>query len=114
LFTDGACEFVENNRLVTCGTILFPADNTAPQMFGFEIPVNICEWALAESKEQLVTEAELFPTRVALRVWKDHFRNSQTLIFIDSEPAKHCPIRGTSNVLTCANLVKSCYEIVEY
>jgi hypothetical protein len=114
LFTDGACEFVGDHRQVTCGAILFPADNTPPQMFGFEIPTHICkEWAHAENKEQLVTEAELFPTLIALRVWKNHFRNTRTLIFIDSEPAKHCLIRGTSKVMTCANLVKSCYELVD-
>ena len=114
LFTDGACEYVQNKRLVTCGALLFPADGSRPLMFGFEIPQDVSEtWASSSDKEQLVTEAELFPNLVALKCWKDHFAFRRSLFFVDSEPAKHCFIRGTSEVEACALLVKEFYNLVD-
>jgi hypothetical protein len=83
-------------------------------MFGFEVPHDICaEWAYEADKEQLVTEAELYPVVVASKLWKDHFTFRRALVFVDSEPAKHCLIRGTSNVETCAALVQRFYEEVD-
>jgi hypothetical protein len=114
LFTDGACEYTGAERTVTCGAILFPSDGSSPECFGFEVPKHISEsWALDADKDQLVTEAELLPVLIAFRYWRTHFEYSKSLVFVDSEPAKHCLIRGTSNVCTCAHIVKLFYQEID-
>ena len=114
LFTDGACEFVGNKRIATCGAILFPDNGDNPLCFGITIPDRMIDkWAREADKEQLVTEAELLPVLISLRCWRDYLAYSKCLIFVDSEPAKHCLIRGTSNVSTCADIVKLIYHEVD-
>jgi hypothetical protein len=114
LFTDGACEFFKGQRKVTCGAILFPADGSRPKFFGFEVPQHISDtWSTEADKEQLVTEAELFPTLIAVKQWKDCFSHRRSLFFLDSEPAKHSLVRGTSNISTCAQIVKEFYVQVD-
>jgi hypothetical protein len=114
VFTDGACEFVHGHRKVTCGALLFPADKSKPLCFGFEVPNRISdEWAYEADKEQLVTEAELFPAVIALKVWNHHFANRRALFFVDSEPAKNSLVRGTSNAETCAKIVREFYQLVD-
>ena len=114
VFTDGACEYQGSRRIVTCGAIMFPSDGSCPECFGFEVPTHISDtWAIEADKDQLVTEAELFPVLIAFRYWRTHFEHSKSLVFVDSEPAKHCLIRGTSNVSTCAHIVKLFYQEVD-
>jgi hypothetical protein len=114
LFTDGACEFLGDRRIVTCGAILFPCDGSNPLCFGFEIdPVVSNAWALEGQKEQLVTEAEIYPVLIAMKTWQSTLKECKPIIFVDSNPAKHCLVRGTSNVSTCAKLIKSIYEEID-
>jgi len=107
LFTDGACEFAEGNRLVTCGAILFdPRDSTA-HCFGVQIVGPILdEWSRG-GKSQLVTEAELLPLLLARLVWHDRLADVLSLNFVDSEPAKHSCVRGTSESPACADIVRA-------
>ena len=114
LFTDGACEFLEKDKVVSCGAICFPEGSAKPLMFGVQIPDRVCKhWSSVGNKEQLVTEAELIPAVIALQLWKQFFEHRRAIIFVDSEPAKHCLIRGTSNVETCAGITHQFYKLVD-
>jgi hypothetical protein len=114
LFTDGACEFLNQTKVVTCGAICFPGGATSPLMFGLQIPDRVCKhWSSVGDKDQLVTEAELIPAVIALQLWKQFFEHRRAIIFVDSEPAKHCLIRGTSNVETCASITHQFYKLVD-
>lgn len=110
IFTDGACEFCSQKRTVTCGAIIFFSTGSNPRAFGSEINDALCdEWTREENKSQLVTEAELLPTLLCLRLWSQQLRECKILFFIDSEPAKHSLIRGMSNTVSCSNIVRAFY-----
>ena len=110
LFTDGACEPVKNDptkrSLVTCGAVLLDRRDKTAQYFGVEITKDLTdEWFRITAKLQLVTEAELLPQLLARALWKDRIAGSKLLSFVDSEPAKFSLIRGTSDTVTCADIV---------
>ena len=110
LFTDGACEYVlkdlVNSALVTCGAVLLDRRDMSALVFGLEICHQLSDsWRVDSGKEQLVTEAELFPQLLARLEWRDRLINSNLICFVDSEPAKFSLIRGTSEAPTCADIV---------
>ena len=53
----------------------------------------------------MVTEAELLPQLIARRLWSDRLYKSKLISFVDSEPAKFALVRGSSDVLSCRNIV---------
>ena len=107
LFTDGACEFVKEERLVSCGALLYDPIDEALLFFGFRVNKRLeQEWA-ASGRNQLVTEAELLPQLVARRVWAARLRFSKVLSFLDSEPAKFCCVKGFSDTDTCNDIVRA-------
>ena len=110
LFTDGACEYVRAERVVTCGALLFdPADDTT-HIFGCRINETLCnEWA-ADGRQQLVTEAELLPCLLARRIWAKRLKHRCVLNFLDSEPAKFSFIRGVSDTVSCDLIVQAVHS----
>ena len=64
-------------------------------------------WEADNNKEQLVTEAELLPQLIARRLWPQRLYKSKLITFVDSEPAKFCLIRGTSDTASCRNIVSA-------
>ena len=94
--------------MVTCGAIIFYTHsngNIVSEAFGFVVNDQLVDRWLSSGKRQLVTEAELYAALTALAHWQAVLSNSRVLFFIDSEPAMHCLLRGTSQVDPCAELV---------
>jgi hypothetical protein len=110
LFTDGACEYgsetLGGRTLVTCGAVLLDRRDSTALQFGIEISTTLtADWRARSGKDQLVTEAELLPQLLARILWRDRLVNSNVICFVDSEPAKFSLIRGTSEAVTCAEIV---------
>ena len=107
LFSDGACEFCGPKRILTCGALLWDPRDSALLYFGFTINEALeAEWS-ASGRRQLVTEAELLPQLVARRLWASRLKCANLISFLDSEPAKFCCIKGSSDSPTCEDIVRA-------
>lgn len=107
LFSDGACEFALEIRLVTFGGLLYDPRDAALLYFG-DVVTDSLEREWSESgKAQLVTEAEIFPQLIARRLWRARLHGANVISFLDSEPAKFCCIKGSSDSESCSNIVRS-------
>ena len=108
LFSDGACEFPENkDRVVTCGALLFDPRDGGLLYFGFRINRTLeLEWSKS-GRRQLVTEAELLPQLISRRLWAKRLYKSNVICFLDSEPAKFCCIKGSSDTPSCEDIVRA-------
>ena len=113
LFTDGACEPLSEDeklggKLVTCAAVLLDRRDSKALFFGCRVDnVLITEWKANNMKEQMVTEAELLPQLIARRLWPDRLYKAKLIAFTDSEPAKFAMVRGSSEVLSCRNIVSA-------
>lgn len=111
LFSDGACEPLSDlgessGKLVTCAGVLIDRRDSKALFFGCQVESSLIkEWKENNQKEQLVTEAELLPQLIARRLWASRLYKAKVISFVDSEPAKFCLIRGSSDVLSCRNIV---------
>ena len=54
-----------------------------------------------------MTEAELLPVLVSRRLWADRMAGAKVIVFVDSNPAKYSLLRGTSESVSCQNLVRT-------
>jgi hypothetical protein len=118
IFTDGACEpSGKDLPSTTCGGLVINNNLQDVQcrrkIFGLALPDNILnEWAVGD-KRQLVTEAELAAVCIALNTWACDMPHHRVFIFVDSEPALFSLVRGTSNVQSCADIVRECHRIID-
>lgn len=107
IFCDGACEYECGKALVTCGAILYDGKSDVVHCFGIRINDELtAEWRL-EGKEQLVTEAEIFPILISRVIWASFLRSAKVITFVDSNPALYSCIRGDSLSENCSNIVKA-------
>ena len=106
LFTDGACEGVGDDLHLSCGALLVDGSDGSRHMFGVELTGGLADTWLASGKRQLVTEAELMPILLSLTIWDARMRNSKTITFVDSEPAKFICIAGRSHSDSCSAIVR--------
>lgn len=107
LFSDGACEYLGSERLVTCGALLYDPRDGALLFFGFRVNQYLeAEWARS-GRRQLVTEAELLPQLIARRLWSNRLANAKVISFLDSEPSKFCCIKGFSDSECCEDIVRA-------
>ena len=67
LFTDGACEDLDEGLQVSYGALLWDAQDGTFHTFGVIIENPLKEEWLSTGKRQLVTEAELLPVLIARR-----------------------------------------------
>ena len=110
LYTDGACEPTSFDKegersLVTMGAVLLDRRDKLALFFGCNVGMKLVdEWRSITGKKQLVTEAEMLPQLLARHLWKERFTGAKVICFVDSEPAKHALIRGSSDVKTCADI----------
>ena len=61
LFSDGACEYVNSSRSISCGATLYDPRDGALLFFGFEIPQSLGDVWASDGRKQLVTEYEILP-----------------------------------------------------
>jgi hypothetical protein len=118
IFTDGACEPSSSKfPLTTCGGLIInnnlSNDSDRRHLFGIQLPDTLLGRWMTEEKSQLVTEAELTAVLIALHNWAPLLSFHRVFIFIDSEPAMFSLLRGTSQVDSCANIVRQCHLIIE-
>jgi hypothetical protein len=107
LFSDGACEYVNSSRSISCGATLYDPRDGALLFFGFEIPQGLGDIWASDGRKQLVTECEILPQLVARRLWSKRLTGANVLSFVDSEPAKFGLIKGLSDTRSCDILIRS-------
>jgi hypothetical protein len=107
LFSDGACEYVNMDRKLSCGAVLYDPRDNALLMFGFEVPQALGDVWASDGRKQLVTECEILPQLIARRLWAKRLAGSNVLSFVDSEPAKFGLIKGMSDTRPCDILIRS-------
>ena len=111
LFCDGACEYEREDKIVSCGAVLYDPRDNSIHYFGIIInEVLVREWS-DEGKEQLVTEAELLPNLLARVLWGPRLKGAKLLNFIDSNPALFSCIKGISNSGNCSNIVRAIAQV---
>lgn len=112
LFTDGACENFEdpNNAVLTMGACLLDRRDNKALVFGCRISKALeQEWRSENpGKRQFVTETELLPQLVAKTNWRNRIAGSKMISFLDSNPSKFALIKGTSESVSCENIVRAC------
>ena len=124
LFTDGASEFVGEELKQSIGSILFVQNSKWSRVISADVPEKeLSSWQAMEQfsklrsnctkdKRQFITEAELYAVLVGLFTWKEILFNNRLIVFVDSDPAKFSLIRGTSNSLACADIVKRTHMLL--
>jgi hypothetical protein len=124
LFTDGASEFAHGNLKLSIGAVLFVQGSNWSEVLSSDVPTDeVNLWQELEStsnlrrgstkdKLQFITEAELVAVLVSLQTWIKVMSMRRVIIFVDSDPAKFSLIRGTSNSIACADIVKRTHLLI--
>jgi hypothetical protein len=71
------------------------------------VPNQLVDYWLLQGKRQLVTEAELLPVLIARLVFFTRLNGRRVLYFIDSDPARSCLIKGSSESESCNEIVRA-------
>ena len=92
------------------GAVLLDRRDGVALVFGATVfPELVTEWRLQNpSKKQFVTEAELLPSLVAKVNWRSRMAGAKLITFVDSNPAKFCLVKGTSESISCEAIVRAC------
>jgi hypothetical protein len=106
-FSDGACEYVNLVRKLSCGAVLYDPRDNMLLMFGFEVPQALGDVWASDGRKQLVTECEILQQLIARRLWAKRLAGSNVLSFVDSEPAKFGLIKGMSDTRPCDILIRN-------
>ena len=71
------------------------------------VPDSLVDYWLLQDKRQLVTEAELLPVLLSRHAFYDRLVNRRAIYFIDSDPARSCLIKGSSDSESCNEIVRA-------
>jgi hypothetical protein len=124
LFTDGSSEYEGEVLKQSIGAVAFVQNSGWSQVISGDVPESdVKAWQAMErssklrakdssEKKQFITESELYAVLVGLYTWKEYFFNNRLIVFVDSDPAKFSLIRGTSNSLACADIVKRIHMLI--
>ena len=100
-YTDGAVEDV-----TTVGGALFDKSSGFASAFGEVVPEEVVRsWAGKLGQSQVIGQAEIAPTILALLAWKEKCVGRDLLLFIDNESAAGALLRGYSPNLASARLI---------
>jgi hypothetical protein len=124
MFTDGASEYMEGALDLSVGAVLFVKHSAWSQVLSSKVPEeHVRIWQelelnsklrvnKAKDKQQFITEAELSAVLVGLLTWRNIMAMHRVIIFVDSDPAKFSIIRGTSESISCANIVRNIHMVI--
>ena len=93
---------------ISCGAVLIDFRDQKALVLGCIVNETLQqEWILdGQGKRQLVNEAELLPVLISKRLWSERLSGAKLLVFVDSNPAKFCLVRGTSVSQACENIIR--------
>ena len=107
VFTDGACEPLEDAgpMVASLGAVIFGDKGT--QFFGAQVPADIAAgWRSGESG-QVIGQAELAPVILAKKVWQQELRGRDVLFFLDNDAARYGLVKGYSAVESSMDILRS-------
>lgn len=78
------------------GGVLLDSLGHVVQWFGVNISVDLCRLLGSDQKDTIIFELELLASILAVGVWSELLRESQSIIFIDNEAVRFCMIRARS------------------
>ena len=93
VFTDGACEGPEGNKVGSIGGVLIDPLGVLTQFFGGEVPTDLMSQLLKRSKNPIY-ELEVMPVLVAVWLWGQQLRNSQVCWYLDNEASRSAYLKA--------------------
>ena len=95
IFTDGACEGVEN-KIGVIGAVLVSPSGRPVEYFSEKLPDSLMDLFLQDSNHPIF-ELELLPVLAAVLLWAKYVQNSQCVFYLDNEAAKGALIHGATS-----------------
>ena len=93
VFTDGACEGPENQKVGSIGGVLIDPLGVLTQFFGGEAPSDLMGLLLKRSKNPIY-ELEVMPVLVAILLWGQQFSGSQVCWYLDNEASRSAYLKA--------------------
>ena len=112
LFVDGACDPGDSLPRVGVGACLFDKVDGTVVYFGTPVDdVIVSLWA-SRPEQQVIAQAELVPTLMALSTWADRVRGRPLVVFIDNDSARFGLISGYSAVPASAAIISLAWGLI--
>jgi hypothetical protein len=107
IFTDGACEGLEHDY-VTCGAVVHEVGNPGTWHFHLVVPQTlVAYWKTKGDKEQVISEAELFPVLIVRSMLEASAVLSLLVLYIDNDGVGDSLIKGFSNVACLQSMLRT-------
>ena len=105
LFIDGACEGADDKG-ASIGGLLCDMHGNGIHCFGEALPPSVVRAWSERGISQVIFEAEVLPYSIALRLFSEKVRNSNLLVFIDNEAARHSWIAASARSDMAARMIE--------
>ena len=105
LFIDGACDPGERLPSVGIGACVFDKPNGVVEYFGAQVGCALVELWAERPDQQVIAQAELVPTLIALSTWRHIFKGRPLVVFIDNDSARFGLVSGYSSVASSAAII---------
>ena len=109
VFTDGACEGHEDQKVGSIGGVLVDPYGRVTQFFGDEPPADLMELLLKRSKNPIY-ELEVMPVLVAILLWGRQFQGSQVCWYLDNEASRSAFLKAYGATEVADGLVAAFIE----
>ena len=93
VFTDGACEGVEGQKVGSVGGVLVSPEGTLLQFFGGTVPLTYMQLLLSSSKNPIY-ELEVLPVLMAVMLWGEMCALSQICWYLDNDAGRSAFIKA--------------------
>ena len=94
------------------GACLFDPANEVTEFFGAQAGDALVGIWADRRDQQVIAQAELVPTLVALSTWGQHVRGRPVVVYIDNDSARYGLISGYSPVLASASLISTIWGLL--
>jgi hypothetical protein len=106
VFTDGACEGMENHKQGGVGGVLVNPLGQVVSFFGGVVPEDIMQCLLQKSKNPIY-ELEVLPVLISIWLWEGKINLSQVCWYLDNEASRSAFIKGQGATLLAAYMVEA-------
>ena len=97
---------VDLAQCATVGAVLVDPESSTKLCFGFQVGDDIVElWREKRTKQQVISQAELYPNVAARMWWSSRLAGRLILNFVDNDGAREMLVRGTSSSGASASLL---------
>ena len=105
LFTDGACEMVDDRLLATVGAVMYIPGKNECLAFGCEVDPDMLQYWEDSGKVHPVALTELYAVCLARSTWSEFLNGRRVIIFIDNQGTLDACIKCYSREQCMQNLL---------